>query len=616
MSAETADGRVDPLEIFHEEQRRTPSPRALPRVTRSALRLVWQASRSGFLSAAFFQILGAVMATALVLASKLGVDALLAAQRGTASTATLVPVILLIAVVTAVSAASAAMQSQQQRLLGEHVSCAAWDRMLDVTGRVNLEFFESPRFFEQLKRVEFNSIARPVTVTTAVFGLLGGLLGAVGLFVALLTIEPLLVPLLLVAGVPALLLTRWAAKTEFDFAVRYTPTMRVRDYLRTVLTGRDAAKEVRAFGAERALRERHDVASQRLLQGVRGQVRRRQRYAVAVTGCSAIVLAATLALVVYFIATRRLTIAGAGAAVVAVRLLSSRLDQLVSSIGTLFESSVFLEDLERFLSLSVKADSPGTGTPAPHRHEIALGGVSYTYPGSDRPAVNEVDLRIGAGEVVALVGENGSGKTTLAKLIAGLYAPTEGSIRWDGVDTREFEPADVRRSVAVIFQDFVRYQLSALENIGLGEPDEVDDEPAARSAAVQAGAASFLDTLPRGYQTILSREYADGRDLSVGQWQRVALARAFRRDAPLVVLDEPTAALDPRAEHALFADVRQLLHGRSALLISHRFSSVRSADRIYVMESGRIVESGCHNDLMASEGLYSELFQLQARAYL
>jgi ATP-binding cassette subfamily B protein len=616
MPAETADGRVDPLKLFHEEQRRKPSPRALPRVTRSALRLVWQASRSGFLSAAFFQILGAVMATALVLASKLGVDALLAAQRGTASTATMVPAILLIAVVTAVSAASAALQSQQQRLLGEHVSCAAWDRMLDVTGRVNLEFFESPRFFEQLKRVEYNSIVRPVTVTTAVFGLLGGLLGAVGLFVALLTIEPLLVPLLLVAGVPALLLTRRAAKTEFDFAVRYTPTMRVRDYLRTVLTGREAAKEVRAFGAERALRERHNVASRRMLQGVRGQVRRRQRYAVTITGCSAIVLAATLSLVVYFITTHRLTIAGAGAAVVAVRLLSSRLDQLVSSIGTLFESSVFLEDLERFLSLSVKTDSIGTGTAAPHRREIMLSGVSYTYPGSDQPAVNEVNLQIGAGEVIALVGENGSGKTTLAKLIAGLYAPTGGSIRWDGVDTRELEPADIRRSVAVIFQDFVRYQLSALENIGLGEPDEVEDEAGARRAAVQAGAAGFLDTLPLGYQTILSREYANGRDLSVGQWQRVALARAFRRDAPLVVLDEPTAALDPRAEHALFADVRQLLRGRSALLISHRFSSVRSADRIYVMESGRIVESGCHNDLMASEGLYSELFQLQARAYL
>ena len=611
MTAETADGRVDPFTIFNEERSRRRSPRALPRVMRSALRLVWQASKSGFLSAAVFQILGALMATSLVLASKLAVDALLAAQRGTANAGTMVPIILLIAVVTAVSSASAAMQTQQQRLLGEYVSCAAWERMLDVTGRVSLEYFESPRFFEQLKRVEFNAISRPVTVTTAIFGLLGGVLGAAGLFVALLTIEPLLVPLLLIAGVPALVLTRFAAKTEFGFAVRYTPTLRIRDYLRSVLAGREAAKEVRAFGTERALRARHDVASARLLHGVRGQVRRRQRYAVAVVACSSIVLAATLGLLLYFVADGRMSIAGAGAAVVAVRLLSSRLDQLVSSVGTLFESSVFLEDLERFLALSVETDSAGTGSAAPHRREIALSAVSYTYPGSDRPAVEGVDLRIGAGEVVALVGENGSGKTTLAKLIAGLYAPTGGRL-----DTRELEPADVRRSVAVIFQDFVRYQLSALENIGLGEPDHVEDEQAARAAAVQAGAASFLDTLPLGYHTILSREYADGRDLSVGQWQRVALARAFRRDAPLVVLDEPTAALDPRAEHALFADVRRLLQGRSALLISHRFSSVRSADRIYVMESGRIVESGCHNDLMASEGLYSELFQLQARAYL
>ncbi len=170
--------------------------------------------------------------------------------------------------------------------------------------------------------------------------------------------------------------------------------------------------------------------------------------------------------------------------------------------------------------------------------------------------------------------------------------PTEGSISWDGVDTRDLEPADVRRSVAVIFQDFTHYQLSALENIGLGEPDQVGDEAAARRAAAQAGAAGFIEKLPMEYQTILSREYADGRDLSIGQWQRVALARAFRRDAPLVILDEPSAALDPRAEHELFADVRRLLHGRSALLISHRFSSVRTADRIYVLEADVWLRTG------------------------
>ena len=592
------------------------TPRALPRLIRMALGLVWEADRRGFLAAAFFQILGAAMSALLVLAGKVAIDAVLAAQSGTATTSALVPVVVLIALVTAVGSASSSLQAQQQRLLGEHVSATAWGRLLDVTGRVNLEFFESPRFFEQLKRVELNAIVRPTTVTTAIFGLIGGLVGAAGLLIALLSIEPLLVPVLLLAGIPTLLLTRRASRTEFAFAVTFTPAVRVREYLRTVLAGREAAKEVRAFGADQALRARHDAASDQYLRGVRRQVRRRQAYALAVVLSSAAVLAATLGMLIYFISIGRVTVAGAGAAAIGVRLLSSRLDQLVSSIGTLFESSVFLDDLQRFLSLSVVGDSTGTGTPAPHRDEITLSGVSYTYPGSSVPAVQDVCLRIGAGEVVALVGENGSGKTTLAKLIASLYRPTEGSISWDGLDTRDLEPADVRRSVAVIFQDFMHYQLSALENIGLGEPGQVGDEAAARRAAAQAGAAGFIEELPMEYQTILSREYADGRDLSIGQWQRVALARAFRRDAPLVILDEPSAALDPRAEHELFADVRRLLHGRSALLISHRFSSVRAADRIYVLEAGRVVEDGAHAELMALGGLYSELFRLQARAYL
>ncbi len=616
MAPQSAHGRSDPMDVLDPSAARAQSPGALVRVARTAMRLVWRASRRGFLMAASFQILGAAMAMLFVLAGKLAVDAVLAAERGSASVGTLVPVIVLIAAVTAVSSAAVSVQTQQERLLGERASSAVWERLLDVTGRVNLEFFESPRFFEQLKRVELNAVLRPLVVTTAVFGLIGGLTGTVGLLVVLLSIEPLLVPLLLLAGVPTLLLTRRASLTEFGFAVSATPTVRLRDYLRSVLAGREAAKEVRAFAADRVLRTRHDEANRRYLDGVRQQVRRRQRYSLAIVVSSSAVLAASLWLLVYFISTQRISVSEAGAAMIGIRLLSTRLNQLSSSIGTLFESSVFLQDLERFLSLSAVAEDQGTGTPAPHRREIVLSSVSYTYPGSTSPAVKDVSVRIGAGEVVALVGENGSGKTTLAKLIAGLYQPTGGAISWDGVDTSDLEPADVRRSVAVIFQDFVRYQLTALENIGLGEPERADDEAAARAAATEAGAAGFLETLPLGYQTVLSREYADGRDLSVGQWQRVALARAFRRDAPLVILDEPTAALDPRAENALFADVRRLLHGRSALLISHRFSTVRGAHRIYVLEAGGIIESGSHDELMALGGTYAELFRMQAGAYL
>jgi ABC-type multidrug transport system fused ATPase/permease subunit len=225
-------------------------------------------------------------------------------------------------------------------------------------------------------------------------------------------------------------------------------------------------------------------------------------------------------------------------------------------------------------------------------------------------------MEIGAGEIVALVGENGSGKTTLAKLLCRLYLPHAGRVLWDGVDTATVDPDGLRRWVAVIFQDFLHYALTASENIGMGRHQQIDDPDAIRAAARQAGAHDFLARFPEGYETVLGPEFEGGKELSVGQWQRIALARAFFRDAPFIILDEPTAALDARAEHELFESIRTLCRGRSVLLISHRFSSVRSADRIYVLDAGKIVESGSHDQLMAVGGRYADLFTLQASAYL
>jgi ATP-binding cassette subfamily B protein len=242
--------------------------------------------------------------------------------------------------------------------------------------------------------------------------------------------------------------------------------------------------------------------------------------------------------------------------------------------------------------------------------------VSFTYPAGEEPALRGVSMTIESGEIVALVGENGSGKTTLAKLLAGLYPPDSGVIRWDGVDIATVDRADLSRSIAPIFQDFVRFHLAARDNIGLGRVDRVDDLDGITEAARYADADGFIAALPAGYETRLGPEFVGGTDLSVGQWQRIALARAFFRGAPFVILDEPTASLDARAEHDLFERIRGLLAGRTVLLISHRFSSVRSADRIYVLDGGRVVESGTHDELMAQSGLYAELFSLQAAAYL
>ncbi|TKG73711.1 ABC transporter ATP-binding protein [Prauserella endophytica] len=576
-----------------------------PRLIAAAAREVRRADPLGAVVASVYQIIGATAALGVVAAGKLTFDALLQPEDAALG---ITPSLLLLALATALSGSVGPLQTQQHRLLGERVSQRVWDRLLDTTARADLVTYESSGFATSLERIQQNALTRPFTVTTSLLGLTGSLLGVVTLSAVLIGVEPLLVPILLAAGLPAVLLSRWASRTEFAFAHRLTPFARRRNYLRQLLTQRPYAAELRAFDSAGRLREKHAELNHEVNAGLRGQVRHRQLIAALTTLGVAAALTGALLAIVALVRQGRIGLPEAGAAAIAVRLLSGQLNTLFTSIGGLFESAPFLADLERFVA-SVPPAAP-RGRKRTLTEGIALCDVTFRYPGQERPAVDGVDIRIGAGEVVALVGENGSGKTTLAKIAAGLYAPDTGSRRWDGAVV---PAADVRASVTVIFQDFVRYQLTLRENIVIsdGYRDDADLEDAAK----RAGLLAATRELPDGLDTMLGRDLDEGVDLSGGQWQRVALARALYRDTGLVVLDEPAASLDPRAEYELFADVRAMLGGRAALLISHRFSSTRLADRIYVLDGGRVVECGTHDELMSRAGQYAELYTLQSAAY-
>ncbi|RLV48331.1 ABC transporter ATP-binding protein [Nocardioides mangrovicus] len=571
---------------------------------------MWHADRTGTVVAAALQALGALSGIGVVLASKLALDAVLDAPSASSVSGTLVLALAVLAAVVAISSSVGVLQSQQQRILGERVTQQMWRGVLRACAGVPLVTWESTSFLDRLERVRNNALSRPASVVSSVLGLAGGLVGLVGMVVALAALDPLLVPTLLVVAVPVVALNRLSSRLEFRFAVRTNPLQRRRLYLKVVLISRPNAAEVRAFGAAPHLLGRHGDADADYLADLVPHVRRRQGLGLLSTLVSALGLAATLVLVVVLVQHGRLSLSEAGAAAIAARLLGGQMTTTLTAMSTLNEAVPFLADLESFLDDAVTEESLRPGRPLDRA--LTLRDVSFAYPDHE-PAVREVSISLPRGSVVALVGENGSGKTTLAKVVAGLYAPTSGSVSWDD------EPAaghDLRASVTVLFQDFIRYQMSARDNIVLADTRRPVEEEHVRAAARSAGIDEALAALPSGYDTMLGQELEAGSDLSGGQWQRVALARALYRDSAVVVLDEPTAAMDPRAEAALFGDVRSMLAGRTALLISHRFSSVRSADYIYVMDAGRVAEEGTHDELVALGGTYAELYALQAAAYL
>jgi ATP-binding cassette, subfamily B, bacterial len=590
--------------------------RRLPTLIARALALVWHAGRRPFLVAGGLQaIAGLSLAAQLLVLQR--VLARLDAAGSMPDLTSVLPELLLFGALLLVVMLAALAQQEQQQLLGEYVQKHTLGRVLDVATSTELIAFDRPGFYDRLQRATVNAGLRPMQITSGLIGLIGSGTAVVAVGVALVLLEPAVAVLILLGAIPIIALNRLSSRTMHAHMVRLTPNDRRRNYLYSVLTRKEEAQEIRAFATGEHLRERHDDLYDEKLVDLRRTVRRRLVYGLTSAVILAFVTVGAFVLLVVFVDSGRLAASDAAVAVGAVVILGAKVRTLTASTSGLYEGALFLQDFTDFVDAAHQRHSgaPSPTTPTTSFDLLELEGVGFTYPSRLEPSLTGITLTIRQGEVIALVGENGSGKTTLTKLLAGLYHPSEGAIRWDGVDVSRAELSPLREHVTVIFQDFARYFLSARENIAISRIEQLGDEDAIRQAARLAGADGFVSHLPGGYDALLGPAFFGGSDLSLGQWQRIALARAYFRDAPMLILDEPTASLDPRGEFEIFQQVRRLAEGHTVILVSHRFSSVRAADRILVLDGGRIVEEGSHDELLARDGLYAELFELQAQGY-
>src|SRR3954469_18547230 len=591
------------------------------------LRMVWETNPGYVIGIILLRVIRAAVPLAVLWIGKLIVDevvhAITSHQAGApVSWSRLITLVGIELAIALVGEGLSRLSSLLESLLGDLFANRTSVQLMQHAANLDLEQFEDAEIYDKLERARRQTVGR-IGLFTMLLATLQDLITLVSLSVALAVYVPWLLVLLVVAVLPSLLGETHFASLGYSLLFSWTPERRTLDYLRYIGASDISAKELKLFGLSDFLVGRYDRLSQEFYDANKALSVRRSIVSTLLAIVGTLGYYAAYAVIIYLTVIGYRSAAGLFTIGVLTFLAGSfrqsrdLIQRVLLSLAQVFEQSLYLEDLFSFLAIepSIRLKPGAKAVPVPIHTGFVFEKVGFRYPGAEQWAVRHLDFSLASGERIALVGENGAGKTTLVKLLARLYDPDEGRILLDGVDLREYDIDSLRRNVGVIFQDFVRYDFLLKENIAVGNIGRIEDQPAIKTAAERSLADSVVQRVKGGYEQMLGKRFESGVDLSGGEWQKVALARAYMRDAQLLILEAPQAGRDARAEYEVFLRFSELTKGRMAVLISHRFSTVRMADRILVLKGGTVVEEGTHEALVELGGLYSELFQLQAAGY-